>query len=543
MKISLWFSVLFFCLFRPGLSQDVFSPVQRAAWLTKADACKPELAKTVKSPQRLVTMKKTTQAYQGWEAVKSGDIETLYQTSLKKQSDVIVDFGEHLTGYFSCSLDLIGKNESDAPTRLKFTFGEVPAELATPFDPYPGGLSRAWLQDEAVTIEYIPNTITIPRRVSFRYVKIEILGNSPNFDYKISDISVNATTTATATPERLALGTPVMIANIDRVGLATLKECMQTVYEDGPKRDQRLWIGDLYLEALANTYSYGNHNLTKRCLYLLAGLAAPNGLLHATVFEKPNPHPQTGQHILDYALLYNVALLDYLKATGDRETVLDLWPVAVKQIEVARTYIGKDLTYNRRPIWIFFDWRDDFDKQASIQGLFVKTFKDTYELAKMIGKEKDVSSLPGLAKQMSSVAKKNFYDSKRGIVVSGPKNQISYLSQVWMTLGGVLDKNEARKALKTVMAMKGAVYPGSPYGTHYLIEALIACGMEQEAKDYLVEYWGGMITKGADTFWEIYDPNNDTLSPYNFFPVNSYCHAWSCTPVYFIRKYPGIFQN
>ena len=51
-----------------------------------------------------------------------------------------------------------------------------------------------------------------------------------------------------------------------------------------------------------------------------------------------------------------------------------------------------------------------------------------------------------------------------------------------------------------------------------------------------------MLEKGADTFWEAYDPNDDFLSPYNFFPVNSYCHAWSCTPVYFIRKYPEIFQ-
>jgi hypothetical protein len=72
---------------------------------------------------------------------------------------------------------------------------------------------------------------------------------------------------------------------------------------------------------------------------------------------------------------------------------------------------------------------------------------------------------------------------------------------------------------------------------------LIECGLQKEAKDYLVKYWGGMVQKGADTFWEIYDPNNDFLSPYNFFPVNSYCHAWSCTPVYFIRKYPEIFQQ
>lgn len=98
---------------------------------------------------------------------------------------------------------------------------------------------------------------------------------------------------------------------------------MQTVYEDGPKRDRRLWIGDLYLEALANAWSYKNHDLTKRCLYLLAALANDEGLLHATVLETPTPHPQNGTHCLDYSLLYNVALLEYLKETGDKEVALD----------------------------------------------------------------------------------------------------------------------------------------------------------------------------------------------------------------------------
>jgi hypothetical protein len=356
-------------------------------------------------------------------------------------------------------------------------------------------------------------------------------------------MEMKAVSAAADAPPPLAASTPEMIAAIDRVGLTTLKECMQTVYEDGPKRDLRLWAGDLYLEALANTFSYQNHTLTKRCLYLLAGVAAPSGFLHACAFEYPEPHVRAGEHILDYALLWNTTLLNYLKTTGDRETALDLWCVALQQVEVAKTYIGDDLMYNGKPVWIFFDWREGLNTQAPLQGLFVKTFKDTYELAKLLGKEKEVAGLPELTKKLATAARKNLYDSKRGIVLSGQDKQISYLSQAWMTLGGVLSKAEAQKALKTVMATKEAVYPGSPYGTHYMVEALIECGLQKEAKDYLVKYWGGMVQKGADTFWEIYDPNNDFLSPYNFFPVNSYCHAWSCTPVYFIRKYPEIFQQ
>ncbi len=525
-----------------GQNLDAFSPAQRAGWLQKAEACKPQLIETIRTPKRLVTLEKDPTAFQGWKAADAGNVEDLYSRSFKKQSGVVVDFGEHLTGHFSCSFELAGKRDSDAPTRVKFTFGEVPAEVATPFDPYPGGLSRAWLQDEVVTMDYIPNKITISRRVAFRYVKIELLGAS-SFDFRLSEMSLKALTSAADTPGPLATSTLEIISAIDRVGLATLKECMQTVYEDGPKRDLRLWIGDLYLEALANTYSYKNHALTKRCLYLLAGLAAPDGFLHATVFEVPQPHPQTGQHILDYSLLWNTALLDYLKTTGDRETALDLWPVALKQLEIAQTYLGDDLMYNQKSIWIFFDWKEGLDKQASLQGLFVKTFKDTYELAKMLGKEKELAGLPELINKLTEVARKNFFDSKQGIVFSGSRKQISYSSQIWMTLSGVLDKEEAQKALKTVLSMDEAVYPGSPYGTHYLIEAMISCGMEQEAKEYLITYWGGMVNKGADTFWEVYDPDNELLSPYNFFPINSYCHAWSCTPVYFIRKYPDIFQK
>lgn len=72
---------------------------------------------------------------------------------------------------------------------------------------------------------------------------------------------------------------------------------------------------------------------------------------------------------------------------------------------------------------------------------------------------------------------------------------------------------------------------------------MLQCGMEEQARDYLEYYWGGMVEKGADTFWEAYDPNDDYLSPYGFFPVNSACHAWSCTPVYFIHRFPDLFQN
>ena len=46
-----------------------------------------------------------------------------------------------------------------------------------------------------------------------------------------------------------------------------------------------------------------------------------------------------------------------------------------------------------------------------------------------------------------------------------------------------------------------------------------------------------MAELGADTFWELYNPKNPDESPYGGTIVNSYCHAWSCAPAYFLRRY------
>ncbi|MDR0394629.1 MAG: glycoside hydrolase [Tannerella sp.] len=524
--------------------QDFYTPDERADWLQKAHENIPVLKETVMRPQGIVNIVEDANSFQGWKAGPSVSIEEFYKASLKSRSGIIIDFGEHLTGYFTFTVSPMNRTP-DAPARIKFTFGEVASELVTPFDPYRGGLSRAWLQDEIVTVMTVPDTITIPRRLAFRYVKVELL-HAPNYDFSVSDVSCRAVTSASTNPEPLPTAVPQLIRDIDRVGLNTLKECMQTVYEDGPKRDQRLWIGDLYLEALANMYSYKQHGLTKRCLYLLAGLADESGFLNGTVFERPYPHAQSKQLLYDYALLYNVSVKDYLEATGDKQTAADLWKVVKKQLDVATPYIREnglmDFEKASKEWWIFFDWRDGLHREVAFQGVTIYAYKQTYELARMLGKEKEVSHLPGIIKKMTNAARKNFYDKKTGLFAGSLNHQISCTSQVWMIISGVATKQEAQRALTALKTSAGVVRPGTPYAYHYYIQSFVDCGMNREAKDALTEYWGGMVKKGADTFWEAYDPENDFLSPYGFFPMNSYCHAWSCTPVYFIRKYPDIFR-
>ena len=518
---------------------------KRTKWLRKAEETKPVLHETVCRPLSIVQAVEDASAFQGWSMEKVGEVPDYFKSSINEMPDVTVDFGRHVTGYFTFRMK-VAEGVQDAPIRLKFTFGEVPAEIATPFYPFTGSLSRAWLQDEILTLETVGEEVTIPRRISGRYMRIEVLGRPSGGVYTMDDMYFTAVSSADElVVEPLGEDVPEMVRRINDVSVATLRECMQTVFEDGPKRDRRLWVGDLYLEALANRYSFRNFELTKRCLYLFAGLTSEGGCVVPNVFEHPEPHCYESMHLLPYSLLFNSTLLEYLKDTQDYETANDLWCVAVRQIEDARTFINKDNLYDPelRSSWIFFDWRDGLDVTAPMQAAMIFALNQTYELAQMLGKETEVEEWKTLERNMIKAARRHMFDKDSGVVVSGEDRQVSVLSQAWMTKAGVLDVREAQTALRAVMADESSVKPGSPYGTHYVIDALLLCGLKDEAKNYMIEYWGGMVEKGADTFWEAYDPKNDFISPYGFHPLNSYCHAWSCTPIYFIYTYPEVFQK
>ncbi|HKJ77949.1 MAG TPA: hypothetical protein VKA10_00385, partial [Prolixibacteraceae bacterium] len=239
------------------------SEFNKVKWLAIAEELKPVLSEEIIKPVGCVELIKDESAFQNWKMKPAAEVEEVYASSFKNVKQVIFDFGDHYTGYFS--MDMVPTNGTpDGPLRFKLTFAEVPGELAVPFDPYPGALSRAWLQDEVVTVMDPLKEVKLERRISGRYLKVELLASSPYFDFSISNLQLKAVTSAKEMPGPIAKSADEIIKKIDQIGLNTLKECMQTVYEDGPKRDQRLWIGDLYLESIANAESFKNFDLTQR---------------------------------------------------------------------------------------------------------------------------------------------------------------------------------------------------------------------------------------------------------------------------------------
>ncbi len=507
----------------------------RARWIAYAETLKPRLNKTLQLPIAIVNPISDPSRYLRWRMDDAPDSD-LSKRLLRKGDQFILDFGGHRTGQFG--FRLVGEGPSiDAPVRLKVTFGEVPGDVAEPLYPYKGALSSSWLPEDTVTIDFLPQNFRMPRRYAFRFVKIEVLDTSPNFAVRFLDTHAIALTSASKQPAPLATSTPEWIRRVDEVSIATLRDCMQTTFEDGPRRDQRLWIGDLRLQARASYVTMPNHDLVKRCLYLFAGLPRESdGFLPACVFEKPVPST-TATFILDYAALYGSIVLDYLQASNDLAAAKELWPVAYRQIELLLKMVDDQALFQiPNGYWAFIDWNMSLDRSASMQGVIIYSGRRLCELGQLTGNSEQVKSLSLRLDQMSAAAHKHYYNSEKGVCFSGPKQQISWASQAWLTLAGCLTKEEAAGALRrAVIEDKTSTQPATAYLYHHVAEAMVTCGMRREALELIKSYWGQMVDDGANTFWEAFDPKDSTFSPYGDVHINSFCHAWSCTPTYFFR--------
>lgn len=376
------------------------------ALLKKAEENHPEIFKTKAAPKRIVEIIPDETKLNGWGVKEAAlSLENLSSFGMKRDDSLILDFGEHCVGSFSVNISSVG-SPMDAPLYMRVRFGEIPAELAGNFSSYEGWLSKSWIQEEYIHLDELPAKLSLPRRYSFRYVEIKVLDTSPKWQAVFENPEVVKETSADYRNLK-EIFVEEELKKIYDVSVKTLAECMQDVFEDGPKRDRRLWIGDLRLQALANYFTFDNVELVKRCLYLFGAMNTAEGKIPANVFVKPASLPDD-TFLFDYSLFFISVLYDYETAHPDIEFLKELFPV-------------------------------------------------------------------------------------KGIA--------------------------------------------TPYMYHHVTEALFEAGLQEEAIRLLKSYWGEMLRLGADTFWEAFEPENPDYSPYGNPIVSSYCHAWSCTPVYLIHKY------
>lgn len=506
------------------------------AFLSTATGLLPTLQYRCVEPLNVVETVCDANLPLGWKTLPLAPATSLGQRLLGPGEEIIVDFGTHCVGYFGLRCEAVG-SPPDAPAHLKFTFGETPVEVAESFENYTGWLSSSWLQQEDLYLDVLPAEVRLPRRYCCRYVKIQVISTSPKFSLRLRDLHLNTVTSASSEPALLMHSSCPLLEKIDRVSLLTLKNCMQEVFEDGPKRDRRLWLGDLRLQALVNYQTFGQNDLVKRCLYLFAAVTREDGLVSANLFMKPDIIADD-TFLLDYSLFFVATLEDYIDVTHDLQTLHELWPTAWRQIELALERIGSNgIVRDSEDWWAFIDWHESLNKQAPSQGVFIYCLEKALKLAERVADKQSQQIIVSEITRLKKAAMKELWNEEKGFFTSGSQLQISYASQVWLVLAGVGDALFRASLMRRLLAEPPEIKMNTPYMMHHFIDALLSVGQKECAIEEIKKYWGSMVKNGADTFWELYDPSHPEFSPYGSKLINSYCHAWSCTPAYFIRKY------
>lgn len=493
----------------------------------KAERFTPPIFEKEVFPIAFVDFIENGNCYQNTEKIVASEKE-YYNTGDK----ICMDFGRHITGYFQFRLGQY-KDYLDAPVRLKIKFAETPYEMHRDFSTYDGALCSSWLQEDYVTLD-TKGDVKLSRRWAFRYVEISVIA-TPH-PVTLSDFTAISQTSADYSALS-SLKPNTVLEGIDRISLHTLSECMQQVFEDGPKRDRRLWIGDFRLQALTNYYTFNNIDIVRHCLYLFAAFDSEATLLPSYLYT--SPCLETGNaYLVTYALFYVVTVCDYYEHTGDKELAEELYPILKRQIELTKKMLDSNgilQSPENYGWWTFIDWAD-VEPVTATMGVYIYTLNSFCKLCERLGKKKDAAIYTALANELKHSSLKHLYDGN--VFRNGyDKNQSSVHSQVWMILADVVTGEDARRILRECIGNSEYLSPVTPYMHHYVLEALFKSQMVKEGIEYMIDYWGEMMKLGADTFWEAFVKGDPYVSPYSDPVMNSACHAWSCTPSYFIRKY------
>lgn len=492
----------------------------------KCDQYKRPLLHKRIDPVDFVDIVENKDFFQGYQVKKLSEITFPF---LLEKDPVIIDFGSHYTGYLHFSLENgTDAHIADSPTNIAFTFGEMPIEIMETVEDSPNSLSIGWLQQDFRSAAFMPYEGFLDRRYSFRYLKLKRV-DSVRFPVKVSGLYLDSVSAVDMDKAKKVDIQDQLLRKIDAMCVKTLAECEQDVFEDGPKRDRRLWIGDLRLQALVDYETFENYDLVKRCIYLFAEHLNNEGLVAPCVF--PDTAPYVDQWFyLDYCLCIIPCLYDYTQRTGDLSLIRELYPVAMRQIEYT------DSIFNRQTGTLeslFFIDHGNYDRSVAALGYFAYTLRQMVQLCKQLCK--DAGHLTNLLSEVDQ-ALMSHYAPEKGLFVTA-SGEISWHSQAWAALSGALEPAFAAALLEKTAQVDPQIKFSSPFMMHYYLEALFACGMQEKALEEIKTFWGGILEAGFDCCPECFQFGNERLSPYAHPAMNSACHAWSCTPAYWIRKF------
>ena len=425
-------------------------------------------------------------------------------TVFEKGDYVILDYGKEMCG----SIRIFTHIAKNTPVRIRF--GESVTECTSDVGGATNATNDHSLRDFNVNLQnYSDMTFA---NTGFRFVRLD-------FDARAEIKSIvavnnilkrNAVYTYSGNDER--------IKEIFDAAKRTVDLCASSGYVwDGVKRDRLVWVGDLSPEVIALTTLYGRLPCIERSLDFA---------------RRQTPLPGWMNTMQTYSLWWIIILADYYKRTGAASFVkkqLSYLSALLRQIS---DYVKEDGDLNYPAYFVDWPTHGKPDEKAGVRAINIIAMKSAIFILKEFGKDYSLAQdiLDRLLKIDITVQ-----SSKQ---VLGLKHFATELTET--------DKK---------MLVDGGASGMSTFMSYYILKA-VASFDRDKAIEMMKEYYGGMLDKGATTFWEDFDvrwmenssridefPKNNELDIHADFGAfcykghrHSLCHGWSAGIIGFMKE-------
>ena len=312
----------------------------------------------------------------------------------------------------------------------------------------------------------------------------------------------------------------------------TFRLCSGIFFIDGIKRDKWIWGGDAYQSFFVNQYLMADADINRRTLLALRGN------------DPMTTHINT---ILDYTLYWILSIKAHEEAYEDLEFLDQIYPRMCTLMEFCEGQLDEQgFVIGRKDEWIFIDWAD-LDKEGTLcaeQMLFAECYHTMAGVSRKLGME--AARCEEYQKKYEDLIKKInlfYWDNDKGAYidsfVSG-KRHVARHANIFAVLFDIADERQKKQIVANVLLNEQIPRITTPYFKFYEMDALYRMGYLEEVLARVREYWGGMLERGAVTFWEEYDPAVPEEEQYDMYGDRfgkSLCHAWSASPIYLLSRY------
>ena len=136
-----------------------------------------------------------------------------------------------------------------------------------------------------------------------------------------------------------------------------------------------------------------------------------------------------------------------------------------------------------------------------------------------------------------------YWDAERQAFVdsfTSGRRHVTRQGNVFAILFDLVDRQTQELLCRSVLENPEIPPITTPYFQFFELEALCRLGRLARVMQTIRSYWGGMLSCGATTFWEEYDPAKPLEAQYAMYgdPYGkSLCHAWAASPIYLLARY------